>query len=111
MDKLEQLFNKQKILQKRLFDIDLPNYRPEKFPITVTSIVSELGEILEEAQGWKDWRKNVPAVKRYELLYEVVDLWHFIINLTLYCGIDYEELHKYFLLKNAVNHQRQEDKY
>lgn len=111
VDKLQAMFDMQKKLQKRLFNLQLPGIYTERIPITVTSIVAELGEILEDEQGWKDWRKNPPVVDREHLLMEVVDLWHFVINLTLYLGFDALDVFKEFKKKNKENHARQDRKY
>jgi dimeric dUTPase (all-alpha-NTP-PPase superfamily) len=110
-DRLQDMFDLQKKLQKRLRNDDLPTFLPDRIPITVTSIIAELGEILEEDQRWKDWRKN-PNLPDYGNLYmEIVDLWHFVINLTLYFGMDADTLFKVFLKKNEVNHERQDNEY
>ena len=110
-DKLEEMFDRCICFQKRLFGYDLPRKMSQRIPISITSIIAELGEILEENQGWKDWRKNcLPANDSY-LKAEVADLWHFIINLTLYLGIDAKTLYKEFLKKNQKNNERQDNGY
>ena len=108
---LKEMFEKQKVLQKRLFDIDLPKMMPDKLPITVTSIVAELGEILEEQQAWKDWKKNPKPIDAANLDTELADLWHFVINLTLYLGYDAADIFGAFNRKNVTNHIRQDNNY
>lgn len=108
---LKQMFDRQKVLQKRLHGVDLPAMMPERLPMTVTSIISELGEILEEQQAWKDWKQNPKPVIKSNLDTEVADLWHFVINLTMYLGYDATEVYKVFVEKNEVNHQRQDNNY
>ena len=110
-DMLEVMFNKQKVLQKRLRGVDLPEMHPELIPITVTSIVAELGEILEDEQHWKDWRKNPVDTDIAHMRMETADLWHFVINLTLYLGMDAQDIFEEFEAKNAVNHERQDNNY
>lgn len=109
-NKLQMLFNLQKNLQKRLNGVDLPDLCPQHIPMTVTSINAEVGEILEEYQGWKDWKDDV-TFDSWNLLYEVVDLWHFIINLTLYLGFDANDVFEAFCKKNQINHERQNSDY
>jgi dimeric dUTPase (all-alpha-NTP-PPase superfamily) len=111
IDKLDDMFYLCAKFQKRVFGHNLPAKISQRIPITVTSIIGELGEILEEEQSWKDWRKNPPTVNETALLFEVVDLWHFIINLTLYLGIDAKVLFNAFLEKNSENHRRQQNGY
>jgi dimeric dUTPase (all-alpha-NTP-PPase superfamily) len=110
-DMLEEMFDRCKYFQKRVFNYNLPKHLPERIPISITSIVAELGEILEENQKWKDWRRNHPEINETNLLLEVADLWHFIINLTLYLGYDADVIYKAFLKKNKINHERQNNKY
>jgi NTP pyrophosphatase (non-canonical NTP hydrolase) len=108
---LMTLFQRQKIFQKRVVGVDLPKLIPNQIPITTTSIVAELGEILELVQHWKTWRKNPPSFKREDLGEELADLWHFVINLSLYLGFDADEVYAFFIAKNDKNHKRQDDGY
>jgi dimeric dUTPase (all-alpha-NTP-PPase superfamily) len=111
MGNLHEMFEKQKVLQKRLKGIDLPAMRPDQLPMTVTSIVAELGEILEEQQAWKDWKKNPKPVNHENLDTEIADVWHFVINLTLYLGYDAHDIYRVFNKKNDTNHERQDNNY
>lgn len=111
MGQLDFLFGLQKNLQRRIHGVDLPALMPNKIPITVTSIVAELGEILEDEQHWKDWRHDFPETDRTHLLMEVADLWHFVINLTLYLGFDSQDVGEEFIAKNKENHSRQDRGY
>lgn len=110
-DMLKEMFEKQKILQKRLHNIDLPVMTTNKIPMAITSIIAELGEILEEQQAWKDWKKNPKPVNQANLDTEIADLWHFIINLSLYLNYDADDIYREFMIKNKINHQRQNNKY
>lgn len=110
-DRLEIMFEKQKVLQQRLNGSSLPKLLPNKIPITVTSIIAELGEILENCQHWKDWKKNPKEIDIDNLREEVSDLWHFVINLSLYLGINDNILFDEFIKKNKVNHIRQDNNY
>jgi len=112
-DRLKDIFELQKNLQQRLFGDYLPqvNPCPEKYPITITSIIAELGEILENVQQWKDWKKNPKDINIKNLRMEIADLWHFIINLTLYSGMDSNDLYNEFISKNKINHVRQDNEY
>ncbi len=112
-DGLELLFNLQKRMQFRLHPEDgmLPAIVPHRIPMTVTSIIAELGEILEDEQHWKDWKKNPAATPRDHLRMEIADLWHFVINLTLVNGFDAADIRQEFINKNLENHARQDRGY
>lgn len=83
-----EMFEKQKALQNRNYGVVLPMYVPDNLPMQVTGVVAELGEVLAANEHWKDWKKHPRPIDGSHLLDEVVDLWHFVINVTLYCGYD-----------------------
>ncbi len=112
MDTFAELFNLQKKLQSRLCGgQELPKEMPEKIPMQVTALVGELGEILEENQKWKSWRKNPPEVDYDNLLVEIADAFHFLINIALYLGFDADDVYSKFINKNKKNHVRQDNLY
>lgn len=108
---LQEMFEKQKVLQERLYNVELPAMMPEKLPMQVTAMVAELGEVLEEQQAWKDWKKNPKPVDQDNLDTEVADLWHFLINLSLYLGYGADDVIRVFNKKNEANHVRQDNNY
>lgn len=108
---LQEMFNKQKILQERCYGVKLPKMMPEKLPMQFTAMLAELGEILEEQQAWKDWKKNPKPVNKENLDTEIADVWHFLINISLYLGYDAKDIYRAFLKKNNTNHKRQDDNY
>ncbi len=111
VDPLKMMFSLQRQFQTLLGNPPSSEPNPTQVAYQTVSIVGELGEILEEYQNWKPWRKNPPKYDRGRLLYEVVDLWHFVINLTLYLGFNENELFNAFLEKNKINFERQEANY
>jgi NTP pyrophosphatase (non-canonical NTP hydrolase) len=111
MARLQDLFDLQKVFQRKMLGVELPSHHPELIPITVTSIVGELGEILEENQSWKTWRNNPPPVNEANLRMEVADMWHFVINLSLFLGMDATDVYLEFVKKNKENHARQDRGY
>lgn len=112
-DTLGKLFELQKKFQARLYNDtnELPKEMPEKIPMQITSLVAELGEILEENQKWKSWRKNPPPVNYENLLVEVVDAFHFLINIALFLGFDSNDIYNGFIKKNKKNIERQDNNY
>ena len=109
-DKLDDIFDKQIHLQSRIHygDRRLPDVQLDKIPMTVTSIVAELGEILHAQHGWKDYHQSTVPIRKKDLDLEVADLWHFVINLTMQLGYSAEETYDCFLKKNKINHERQD---
>lgn len=112
-DTLGKLFELQKKFQARFYSDagNLPKELPEHIPLQITSLIAELGEILEENQKWKSWRKNPPSVNYDNLLTEVVDAFHFMINITLFLGFDSHDIYARFLEKNKKNIERQNSNY
>lgn len=111
-DTLVQMFEKQKEFQKMLVGIDLPKVDYDCLNYTITALIAELGEVLQADKNWKNWKKTKDAkIDREALLDEVVDVYHFIINMTLYLGFDAEDIIKKFFEKNKINFERQKNNY
>lgn len=81
-------------------------------------ITSEVEEIREELP-WKHWKKYTKSINHHELRVEVVDLWKFVMNLTilLFCEEgeprvkDVELFLRYFQAKSKENIERQDRGY
>jgi len=72
-------------------------------------IITEACEALEET-NWKPWKQSRPPDQN-AFQKEIVDIWHFLINLTLDSGMDAQELVRRFKVKNKINSERQEERY
>lgn len=70
-----------------------------------TALVDEIHEALNEV-AWKSWSKDRGRVNREEFLRELVDAWHFFMNLWLTVGGTAEEFVAGYYAKNEINHQR-----
>lgn len=111
-DSLIQMFNKQKEFQKLLTGIELPKVNYTQLNYTMTALIAELGEVLQADKNWKNWKRTKDLnVDRDALLDEVVDVFHFVINMALYLGYDAQDVIKKFDEKNAVNFERQNNNY
>ena len=111
-DSLVQMFEKQKEFQKLLTGIELPKKDYTQLNYTMTALIAELGEVLQADKNWKNWKRTKDAnVDREALLDEVVDVYHFIINMTLYLGFDANDVINKFFEKNKVNFERQNNNY
>lgn len=89
---LREMFDKQKKLQHRLHGVTLPAMLPERLPMTITSIVAELAEVLDEQQAWNDALHVIKEIDYDNLDTEVADVWHFVINLSLYLNFDADDI-------------------
>lgn len=76
-------------------------------------LVHELFEASEELKH-KPWRRNPPHFTkkdREKFVLEIVDAWHFFLELCIVCGISPEELYSTYKYKMQVNRERQRDGY
>ena len=56
------------------------------------------------------WKKN-QSINKENLISEVVDLFHFMMNVCLAYGFTAEEFYSAYCSKNNINHERQEKGY
>jgi len=111
-DKLEELFKMQEKLQKRLgYDLQKisEKHSQKYFNLMFIAIIEECVEIIRETP-WKPWKKSM-TFNQVKLQEEVIDLWHFIINLSIASGLTPQKLYDKFVEKNTVNHKRQDNGY
>jgi len=71
---------------------------------TVLQLFSEIHEVLSEVK-WKDTGAHFDT-DRLKIKEEIIDVFHFVINLALIWGMDAEELYKEFVKKNNKNYER-----
>jgi hypothetical protein len=72
----------------------------------VLAVTDELHEALGET-GWKPWASS-RHLNRAEYMGELVDVWHFFMNLLLVANITWDEFSDAYISKNAENIRRQE---
>jgi dimeric dUTPase (all-alpha-NTP-PPase superfamily) len=112
-DRLAIMLNMQSELQERFYGQRMEDLtgeeRIQKFKEMYIALVDELHEALGE-MGWKAWATSKhfrePAVQG-----ELIDAWHFFMNLLLLAHVDPEQLFQAYMAKNAKNKQRQIDGY
>ncbi|HXP91056.1 MAG TPA: dUTPase [Fibrobacteria bacterium] len=71
--------------------------------------LQEEGRELSEEIPWKWWSKE--SLDMDAIRVEIVDMLHFWLSIALAAGLDAEETHRLYLLKNQVNLDRQESGY
>ena len=108
--RLEQVFQKQRELQTRFYG-KVPDVETDVQYVKdmVLAMTDETFEALRETP-WKPWKKSA-VLDREAFKEELVDAWHFLVNLTLASGMDETEFFDRFCGKNEENHRRQDDGY
>lgn len=110
---LQEMIDLQAKLQSETYGKDISKLdtreKIEAYSINMMALQDELHEALNE-MSWKPWAKaeyfNDDRVQQ-----ELVDAWHFFMNLMIISGMDAEKLHLRYLAKRKVNIKRQEDGY
>ena len=110
---LQEMIDLQAKLQSETYGKDISKLdtreKIEAYRINMMALQDELHEALNE-MSWKPWAKaeyfNDDRVQQ-----ELVDAWHFFMNLMIISGMDAEKLHLRYLAKRKANIKRQEDGY
>lgn len=93
----------------RPFPSDDPIVLMEQIRNNVLSLVAELIEVLDET-GWKPWASS-NHLNQEAFTSEMVDAWHFFMNLMILGNITADDLHEGYLKKHEKNRQRQVEGY
>ena len=112
MDKLENIFDLQEQLNRRIgvcMDEMNDEDRAKWILNYVRAMQQELAE-LTDSVPWK-WWANYQAFDKQNAKVEIVDLFHFLVSLAQVMGMSAEDIHEAYLKKNQVNHDRQEKGY
>ena len=112
MDKLENIFDLQEQLNRRIgVRMDEMNDEDQAKWILnyVRAMQQELAE-LTDSVPWK-WWANYQEFDKQNTKVEIVDLFHFLISMAQVMGMTAEDVHEAYLKKNKVNHNRQESGY
>jgi dimeric dUTPase (all-alpha-NTP-PPase superfamily) len=112
-DRLEEMFELQNRLQTQAYGTDiatLSDFEAIDFIKDMhIALTDELHEMLGEV-GWKPWATskhiNSEAAKG-----ELVDAWHFFMNLCIVVGLTPDELYSRYKKKREKNIKRQEEGY
>lgn len=113
---LENIFQLQISFQK-LLGFNIPRYErsimsKENIRIIKNQILALVDESMEALREipWKPWKiNNTINLKKYRM--ELIDIFHFLINLFIFAGMTPNMVWDYFYLKNQTNVQRQKDGY
>lgn len=107
-DKLDMMFYLQKQLQYKL-GYNFLEFDNNYFNLMFIGCITELCEVIENTK-WKSWKKSsINDIKKVQK--ELIDVWHFLINLSIACNLEPNELYCEFLKKNQENNERQKNGY
>ena len=113
-NKLEKMFEAQRLLQIEAYgkdpaEITDPVERIQFIKDMHIALTDELHEALSET-GWKPWATS-QHVNEEAFKGELIDAWHFFMNLCMAVNMGPEELHDRYMKKRQKNIQRQIDGY
>ncbi len=115
-DRLKLMLEMQRSLQIESYGSDPMTLegdeRGRQFVDMSAALIFELGEASDEI-GWKPWAKGEKAryINREAYLKELVDAFHFFMNLWLLGRGTPEELYRMYMDKHKINAQRQVEGY
>lgn len=106
MDKLEKIFEMQKLLDDDIAARRHLTYSTEEWmQKEVLAMLSELSEVLDEVNF--KWWKNKKPLNSDALRNELVDILHFFVSMCIRSGMDADELFERYVEKNKENFDRQ----
>lgn len=108
-DRLARMFDQQIELQKKMGHDFIWMSREERidyFKEMVLGLTDELHEALAE-MGWKSWSSS-RHINEEKVVGELVDAFHFLLNLFLSMNVDVDEVFERYQAKHTVNNTRQQ---
>lgn len=116
-DRLTAMMYAQQDLQRRAYGHDAGTMSPEELMAYIRdnalALTDEVHEALNET-GWKPWATS-NHINTQAYLGELIDAWHFLMNMMLATGIRPEvladRLYDGYMMKQARNAKRQLDGY
>ncbi len=119
-DKLDMLFNKQNDLFKKKLDNNNKNKMNNLYNIKEpfdgyrvfmlsSALIHEAIELQRET-NWKWWKK-ADQLNENKIQEEIIDLWHFLIQISIEVGLDSKTVVEKYIEKNLKNLKRQENDY
>jgi len=119
VDKLTDLFEKQRFLMQKLgvrYADSPEHFAANEAELTgvfkeyLMALIVELAETLQEL-NWKPWKKTRKPLDMSKIHEEIIDAWHFLLELSIIVGLDSSKIHTVYLAKNRENLVRQKTGY
>jgi len=107
-DSLWRIFDLQKQLDERIINTQpfMEFSRDKMISGLCTAIIHEAVE-LQRLTNWKWWKKPTQFDEK-AAREELIDIWHFVISLSIKLGMKPEDIIAEYERKNKINHERQE---
>jgi len=112
MDKLEEIFQLQEGLNKRI-GVDTSTLTEEEkiqWVLNYTRAMQQETAELIDSVPWKWWAKYQEFDEQNARV-EVIDLFHFLISAAQVLGMTADDVYEAYTKKNKVNHDRQDSGY
>jgi dimeric dUTPase (all-alpha-NTP-PPase superfamily) len=116
-DRLAQMFALQLALESDvMYPGDFPSENIDRLKDQIRTValalIVEVAESLQEAP-WKPWAVSVGTSPFNKPAYtaELVDVWHFFINLCLLGNVTADDIYAGYMRKQRINRQRQLEGY
>jgi len=107
-DKLKEMFIKQRNLQQKLGNNNIVA-DTQYIKDMILALIDEATEALRETP-WKPWKTN-QTYNKTKFREEIIDIWHFLINLSIAADMTSTEVYEMFLKKNKLNQKRKMEGY
>jgi dimeric dUTPase (all-alpha-NTP-PPase superfamily) len=108
-DRLESIFTLQRGLSNMMDLSRYPKDKEGKVSALCTAIIHEAVE-LQMTTNWKWWKKPVPFNESHARE-ELIDIWHFVVQVSLELGLTPDDILKEYKRKNEINRERQKNGY
>jgi dimeric dUTPase (all-alpha-NTP-PPase superfamily) len=120
-DMLETIFQKQKELHQVIMTCSpsigsqyskkfLSLSKEERIFSLCTAIIHEAVE-LQRLANWKWWKKNMVEFDEDQAKGELIDIWHFIVDVSIELGMTPQDILDEYIRKNQINKARQKNGY
>jgi len=109
MDTLEAIFSMQKELASVMDLSRYPTSSEDRVSVLSTAIIHEAVE-LQRLTSWKWWKKPA-AFDSVAAKEELIDIWHFVVQVSIELGMSPAEIVEEYKKKNEVNRDRQTSGY
>lgn len=78
--------------------------------IYAQAIASEAQELMNHC-NWKAWKQTKKRFNQREVIFEYIDLLHFVVNGLIALDVNAYQCMQYYNAKNKENHERKARKY
>jgi len=109
-DKLKEMLQEQVELADRIKEEHALVHKDSEWVNLLCDAMSNEVEELRNTTPWKYWSQN-EEFEREEAKNEAIDILHFLLQTFDELGMDSEDIYKYYMDKNEVNHDRQDEDY